>query len=249
MAETIFIYEGAEIIVQCDIYEKIEDIIFRFLIKINNIGNDNFIYLYNGKKIDKDLKFKEQANKIDLKRMKIDILVTKIEEEKKCIKEIISKDVICPECKGNVILDFENYKINLKGCKNNHKYDEIILNKFKETQKIFLNEIKCSICELKNKGNTYNNEFYICITCDKNICPLCVSKHDKEHKIINYDDRNYRYKKHNESFIKYCKTCKEDMCFLCEHSHKNHDIFDLSKLLIDKNYLRKQMDNLNIVIK
>ena len=37
MAEIIFNYEGNEIVIQCDIDEKIEDIINRFLIKANNI--------------------------------------------------------------------------------------------------------------------------------------------------------------------------------------------------------------------
>ena len=42
------------------------------------------------------------------------------------------------------------------------------------------------------------NEFYICKTCNKNICPLCKSNHDKNHKIINYDDKDYICEKHKD---------------------------------------------------
>ena len=244
MAEIIFNYEGNEIVIQCDIDEKIEDIINRFLIKANNNKTYNLVYLYNGQLINKELKFKEQENNVDNKRMKMDILVTKIEESPNCVKNIISKDVICPECKENIILNFEDYKINLQGCKNNHKYDSILLDKFGETQKITLNGIKCNICEINNKGITYNNEFYKCITCDKDICPLCRTKHDKEHLIINYDDKNYICKMLNESFIKYFKTCKEDICIICENEHKNHDMLDFSEIIINKNDLKKIMEDL-----
>ena len=234
MAEVIFNYEGINTIIQCDENEKIEDIIKKFLIKINNSQNNNLIYLYNDKKINQELLFKEQANEIDKKRKKMEILVTKIEEEQNNIKEIISKDIICPICKENILIDIKDYKINLNKCKNNHNNENILLNKFEDTQKIKLNDIKSNICEINNKSNTYNNELYICITCDKNICPLCKSKHNINHKIINYDDKNYICIKHNEPYIKYCKTCNEDICIICENEHKEHDIFELSKILINK---------------
>ena len=48
-----------------------------------------------------------------------------------------------------------------------------------------ISKIKCDICKDKNKLNTFNHEFYICNECKMNICPLCKSKHDKNHNIIN----------------------------------------------------------------
>ena len=42
-------------------------------------------------------------------------------------KEIISKDIICPECKDNILINIKNFKINLSGCKQNHKKNNIIL--------------------------------------------------------------------------------------------------------------------------
>ena len=70
-------------------------------------------------------------------------------------------------------------------CKNGHKMENILLNEFEETQNIDLSHIKCDICKKNNKSISYNNIFYKCLTCNNNICPLCKSNHDKEHKIIN----------------------------------------------------------------
>ena len=59
----------------------------------------------------------------------------------------------------------------------------------------------CNICSNNNKGKTYNNQFYICGTCNKNMCPLCKDNHNKEYKIIDYDNKNYLCNKHNEQYI------------------------------------------------
>ena len=248
MAEVIFNYEGINTIIQCDENEKIEEIIKKILIKINNSQNNNLVYLYNGQKINNELTFKEQANELDKNRKKMYILAIIFEEEENNIKEVISKDIICPTCKENSLIDIKDYKININGCKNNHQNENILLNLFEETQKIRLNDIKCNICEVNNKSNTYKNEFYICITCNKNMCTLCKSKHDNNHRIINYDDKNNICKKHNKSYLKYCKTCKEDICIICEKEHDNHDIFELSNILINKDDLILMMKDLKDII-
>ena len=98
-------------------------------------------------------------------------------------------------------MNIKDFKINLYGCKNNHIINNIY-NKYENSQKIDLSKIICNECNENNRGNTHNNEFYICNTCNKNICPLCKLKHDKNHIIIKYDNKNYICKKDNESFIK-----------------------------------------------
>ena len=118
------------------------------------------------------------------------------------------------------------------------------LNEFEQTQKINLNKIVCNICNINNKGDTHNNEFYICNTCNINICPLCKTKHDKSHKIINYDNKNYICQKHNDSFIIYCTSCKEDLWIICDDEHKGHIISDFGKLLIKNDELLKSMEDL-----
>ena len=236
MAEVIFNYEGNPYSIQCNVNDKIKDIKSKFLLKI--VKNDtNLYYLYNGSQLKDELTFNEQANDLDKNRKKMNIIVTQSDEDKQENKKVISKDIICPECKENILIDIKNFKINLSGCKNNHERKNILLYNYEEIQKINLNEITCNICNKNNKNITHNNEFYICNTCNKNICPLCKSVHDKKHMIISYDDKNYICRKHKESFNKFCKTCNENICILCESKHKGHNIFELAEIIIDKNDL------------
>ena len=247
MMEVSFNYKSVNTIIQCNINDKTKDIIDKFLLKIENKEN-NLLYLYNGDKINDELKFNELANESDKSRQKMNIVVYNNNEDQDEKNEIISKDIICPKCKEDIFINFKDFKIDLNGCKSNHNTTNIILDKFKETQKINLNNIICDICKLNNKSNTHNNVFYLCLTCKKNICPLCKSIHDKSHIIIDYDEKNYVCNKHNDSFNKYCKTCNENICILCENDHCEHDFIDLGKMLINKNDLLKINDYLKISI-
>jgi len=223
-----------------------KDIIDKFLIKIKSKKN-NLYYLYNGSKINFELTFNEQANDLDKNRKQMNILVNKNDETKIINKEIISKDIICPICKENILINFDNFKINFYDCKNNHKISKT-LNEFEETQKMNLNNIVCNECNINNKGNTHKNEFYICNTCNKNICPLCKSNHNKNHNIINYEDKNCRCHNHeDEKFIKYCKTCKIDICMICEEEHEGHEFLEHGKILIKNNALKNSMKDLKNV--
>ena len=89
MAEVIFNYEGINTKIQCDENEKIEEIIKKILIKINNSQNNNLVYLYNGQKINNELTLKEQANELDKNRKKMYILAIIFEEEENNIKEVL----------------------------------------------------------------------------------------------------------------------------------------------------------------
>ena len=244
MAEIRFTHEGRNTTIQCDTNDKIKDIINKFLIKNNKIEQNNLYYLYNGNKINEELTFYEQANHIDKNRKKMDVIVYNNFEETNKKNEIISKDIICLDCKENCLIYLKDFKINFIKCKNKHIYNDIFLNYYELTQKIDLNEIICDICKKNNKGNIHNNEFYICNNCNKNICPLCKSIHDKNHMIINYDDKNYKCIKHNDIFTKFCKTCYKNICIICEEEHNNHDILDLSRILIKKDEFNKILKEL-----
>ena len=249
MAEVIFNLEGINTNIQCKINDKMADIIDKFLIKVEQQKKKNqFYYLYNGTQIKQSLTFNEQANDLDKNRKKMNVIVNLNDGKKNENYEVTSKEVICPKCKENAIIDIKNFKINFFGCKNKHKVNDILLNEYKGTQKIDLSKIICNICNRNNKYNTHNNEFYICNTCNKNICPLCKSVHEKSHMIINYEDKNYICKKHNDSFIKFCKKCNENMCIICQNEHKTYDIFDLSSILLKKDDLLKIKDDLKNVI-
>ena len=149
--------------------------------------------------------FNERANDLDKERKKMNLLVNKIYESLNRINEIISKYIICPECKENIFIEFDQYKINIHGCKNNHRKNNISLAEYFDTQVIDLSEIKSEICN-NNRGKILNYEFFMCNTCNKNICPLCKTIHDKNNKIMEYDDKKYICQSHNDPFAKYYET-------------------------------------------
>ena len=221
MAEVIFIYGGMLVTVQCNINDKMKDIIKKLNEKFE-ITNTNIYYLYNGDKIkNEELTFEEIANQDDKarKKMTISIIDDIFDIKNKEIRK--SKNIICPECKGNIRMDIIDYKINLSKCKNGHYIKNILFNEFEETQNINLTEIKCDICQKNNKGSTYNNEFHICLTCNKNLCPLCKSIHDNKHKIIYYEEKYYKCIEHDDVFTAYCEDCNKNLCSICD-GHKRH---------------------------
>ena len=71
---------------------------------------------------------------------------------------MISKDIICPQCKENILLNIRDFKINLSGCKNKHNIKNILLNKYEESQKIDISNIKCNICNRNNINNILNDK-------------------------------------------------------------------------------------------
>ena len=142
MSIVSFSYKGSETIIQCQENEKMKDICNKFVNKAKQDIN-NLYFMYNGDIIDMELKYKDIINEVDKKRNKINILVDKkedINEENK----IISKDIICPECKENILIIMnDNYKINLNGCKNGHNFNNILLNEFENKQMIDISKIIC----------------------------------------------------------------------------------------------------------
>ena len=121
-------------------------------------------------------------------------------------KKITLKESICPDCGENILIKIKDYKINYE-CKNNHIKENILLYEYEDSQKINLSNLLCHKC-LKSSSKIFNNQFYFCSTCRFNLSPLCKSIHDNSHNIIIFDLKNYFCKKHNDSFIKYCKDCK-----------------------------------------
>jgi len=256
MAKVIFSYKGTETEIQCNINDKMRDIYKRNEIKI---GKDisKLLFLYNGNNINDNLTLNEIINEDDKRRNIINILVN--ENDEAIIKERIvnSNEIICPKCYENILIKIDEYKINLYNCKNNHNTDNILLNEYENN--IDLSKIVCDKCKIKNKSNTYKNEFYRCNTCKINLCPLCKSNHNNNHKIINYDNKNYICEIHNKEYIKYCKNCKSNICMICLKEHKNHSIINYEDLILNeednkkeinklKEYINKMNTNINDII-
>jgi len=204
MLQVIFNYKGAETIIKSQTEETIEEVIKTFKTKIATEINNEY-YLYNGNMINKNNKLEEIINNEDKANNKMKILVKDTNEtnDENNLEEI--KEIICPQCQENVIINLKDYKIGMK-CINDHN-NIILLKDFKN--KIDISKIKCQKCNM-SKNEIHNNALYICLNCIINLCPLCKLSHDKEHNIINYDNKNYICHKHNESYDKYC--CNKNIC-------------------------------------
>ena len=241
MATIIFNYNGINTRIQCSIVDKMQNIFERFALK-TGVNLDNIFFLYGGKRINPNSTFNEIINIQNLYDNEVKILVQ--EMNKSIINEQIikSKEIICPECSSSIRLKVLDYKINLFDCKNRHNINNILLKDYEKTQNIDISKIICNKCKIKNKANCFNNEFYKCCSCGMNLCPLCKSIHDKSHKIINYDKKNYICYKHLEYFTKYCNQCNLNLCLQCEIEHRNHNSIYYGDILPNKNEI---MNNLN----
>ena len=100
----------------------------------------------------------------------------------------------------------------------------------------------------KNKGNSYNNEFFVCLTCKQNVCLLCKQNHNRNHNIIKYDQKNYICPKHNDVYIKYCEDCHTNMCFSCIKEHTQHKTINLSDILPDIEKSKKRLKDIKYEI-
>ena len=191
MAEVIFNYDGNKITIQYNSNEKLKDIIKRYIIKTDK-KKDDIYFLYGGSQINEDLTFEEHASSEDKKRNKMSILVfDRIDnDESKSNKLKKSNNLICPECKENIRIYINNFKITLQNCKNNHKIENLLINEFEKSQNIDESQILCQKCKI-DKSQVYNNKFYFCIDCQVNLCPLCILEHDKAHNIKGYDQKYF----------------------------------------------------------
>ena len=243
MAEVIFNYEGNDTIIKCNIDSKMKDIINDYLQKIKRSQND-FYYIYKDNEVYDGFTFFEQADEFDKIRKKMNITVNRIvgNNEK---NELTLKEVICPECQENTLLNIKKFNFSFNGCKNNHNITNLTLYKYEESQKVDISKFICSQCKENIKSI---DEYFICFTCNKKICSNCKKNHENKHIIVNYKDRNYICQNHNKPFKKYCRNCNENLCLSCENNHFNHDISEFGKILLNKNELLYSMKNLKKII-
>ena len=117
MSNAIFSFNGLSFKIPCTIEEKMEDICFRFALKINmNLNNINF--MYRGNLINLELKFGEIMNRLDNDKNEMNILVY----EKK------SDELICQNC-GIIYNNIIKFNNNLKDILNDLKDQlQIIVN-------------------------------------------------------------------------------------------------------------------------
>ena len=260
MTNVEFIYETQSYKIQCNSEERMKDIFQKFATKLG-VDLNSLYFLYGGKVINEELILPQIIGSIPKDTIKILVLNSKDEYNINNTNESIirPKLIMCPTCHENIIYVFNNYKINLFGCRNGHKINNILLNEFINNQKYDMTKIKCHQCKANNKKETAFNEFYKCISCEMLLCPLYKTIHDKTHNIINID-KNYICSIHNEPYFKYCHDCRINSCIQCSNFHKNHkniylgDIIpNLDEIKIKMKELRNSIDtfkdNINTIIK
>ena len=200
MSEINFMYQSTETIIQSKNDDLMKDICQKFANKISININDIY-FIYNGNIVNENLTFSQQANFEDNARKKMNILVLKYDDLKQEKKRNIvkSNEVICPECKELSIIKIVDYQIHLSNCKNKHT-NKLFFEEFENTQYINEEQIICDECKKVNKAESYNRKFFKCLSCNQNLCPICRTKHNQNHCIIDYSQRNYICEKHNEKY-------------------------------------------------
>jgi len=194
--------------------------------------------------VNDNLLLNEIINEEDKPRNIMNILVNENNKTIKKEDKKQSKEIICPKCYENILIKIDKYKISLFNCKNNHEIKNIKLSEYENLENIDISKIICNKCKKKNKSNTYHNEFYRCNICKINLCPLCKSNHNnnKDHKIINYDNKNYICEIHNINYNKYCKKCKLNICVYCYKEHKNHSIINYEDIILNEEDNKKEIN-------
>ena len=157
MVEVVFIYEGQALIIQSNLDDKMKDIINKFK-NIMKEEDNNLCYIYNGEKINEEFILNQIVKDNNIKKINILVYNKKNDKDE---KELISNEIICPECKENILINIKDYKINLFECKNGHKIENISFNEYENLQKIDYSKIICNECYKYNKN--INEEFYISI--------------------------------------------------------------------------------------
>jgi len=85
--------------------------------------------------------------------------------------------------------------------------------------------------------------FFRCNTCKITIFPIFHSKHDKNHYIINYEDKSYICELHNQNFNSFCKDCKTDIYIYYEKGHNKIIYFHFGINIPSKDDLEKKNIN------
>ena len=228
-------------LIEAELNEKFQDVINRYIQKTLQNPSSLF-YIANGKTINPQQTVESHMNDLNKQSRKLILLVHLLEEENSNNSvKVQSKEIICPKCFEPCRIKTENFKLTLYGCVNNHITEDIKIKDFVETQKINISNIICDKCKNKNKGDSYNYEFFICLICKKNLCLLCRPQHETNHTVINYDKKNYLCQTHNQNLIKYCTDCKKNICHLCNLEHSGHRIISFEDLKLNVEEANKQL--------
>ena len=218
MIKVTFIYAKNKYETKIESNKTFEDIIQDYS-KILKKRKEELYFLYKGKNIfinneKLSLKKLEKNNNIFISVYDLNL------KKNTTKKKLTSQNTICPECKNLAFLNFNEDKITIENCINNHKFN-LSIGDFIKSQIIDEKNIKCDFC--LNSKSLYNN-FYIC-TCGKKVCQLCTKSHcNKYHILYEYEQYYNICNNHMKVFVSYCSTCRINLCEKCEENHSKHKI-------------------------
>ena len=245
MLKINFDYKTTLSSVQCNPNEQLEDVFNRFKTKAQT--DETLIFLFGGNNINGNITVSQfVGNNFDPNNPPV-IVVQSLDDPTKKDSLVISKYIICPLCKQSSIIKMDDFKINLSDCKEGHKVDKITLDKFEEGQKIDYEKIECHHCK-KKRSETSKNNFFSCLSCRQDICPLCKPKHHAQHNVIEYDKKVYYCMKHGENFTKYCHSCNINICIQCESEHTTHNPESFGEMIPQMDKVKAKMDSLQQAI-
>ena len=237
MAFVKFIYLNNKYIIKIHNESVISEILKNYSNLLNKRINELY-FLYKGKSISFD-------SNIKLKEIKFFISIFVFDFNKKT--SIQKRQISCPICDNPVSINIKNNKISIENCFNKHYFYNLSLNDFINI--IRFNELKIK-CECGNSIYNYN-KFYIC-TCKKYFCPICYINHsaNKDHFLIEYNERFSICKTHNSKYISFCNSCKVNLCNKCELGHAKHIIIEYKKIITENktNEFITDVNNGNILL-
>ena len=251
----IFMYANKKTIsIQCQGKEKFVEIIKKFINKINQNSNIvDYYFYYEGKKIEpKDYEKPIEDNEFG----KNQSFILSVEKNIKIIQ--------CPKCNyGDCVVSLLNYKTTFYNCEHKHlqisSYDNYFTDQIYYPEKILCSD-NSENCKINAK---IDPDFQMCLTCSYiinrtgAICSNCIKQHrEKNHTIINYEDKNYYCRKHIKKMEKYCFQCKKNLCEICVEEHEKeiekyngHQIKRIDSLIPLEKEIKDLKDSLDEISK
>ena len=242
MVELEFDYEQRKIIIQSNLDDYFSTAINKYYLKSKIIPN-SVIFFAHSIQIQENKRIYEIMNQIEKANNKIYIYVFPLYKGNDGKVLVEAKEIVCPKCSEQCRIKVEDYVIKLYDCKNNH-LTTVKLDKFKDTQQIDLSKIKCNCCNNKNMGNSFDHVFYYCLNCRINLCVLCKEKHNKNHFITNYEQKDYKCPFHFDLYYKYCHSCRNNICMLCNQAHSGHNLESFENIISNPDNKRIELDKL-----
>ena len=228
---------GNKIKMNCSKDEFFTDLFKRIYSKENI---NDYIFFNESDIININEKLKINAINSEKKEIKILGFSKNNNKEYQNLNETHYKNIICPKCQRNIMINFNDYKITLSQCCEGHCIQNILLNNFYSTQ-------KCDINILKEKNNIVKKIESNSAPTPLSSSPL-LSENDKNDDI----SISVKCNKHNVKYSSYCLDCNKNLCSECEMNHNinrnkdYHKIIHFYEILSNNDeyikYLQKEME-------